>query len=485
MRALPAAERHFRVSRQPRKGRAMKYGGSSGSLATPMPHEKWIADIPASRLYELLLWLAFVGAMVPDSEVLMAPGAKRILLYSSLLSGILFIALSVRHIRNIGEYIRLNQGYWLLLSIILVCFCGTCAGILIGGPRVFKDLCIHSLVPYGAAVLMLAPADKNTRDRLVVTFKRQIFVAAVFGVFAIRHTQMAGMFNVFDRQTWYESYEKSAYIMLCALPFLAGYAVGKRNLRTVLLLAFAYLMFIVLSLRGANRASLVIAFLVIPSCVLAIYWKRNGFARVSVFMAKSLLVISLFFALVRIAAPSLISELRLDASAAYSIFRFTQSYDVSSTKDVKAGVKKSVAKEARISRGAEARDFIKSLEFPEHIIGKGFGIMWYSSFWGVYWPIVHVGPLHLVLKGGLILAVTYYLLFFFTVMTSWRHSVSDPVATGCFVYIICWIAQFHLYGAQDPSYNTYVFWLIAGMALSCGMHKKRDVQTRRTRKKSR
>ena len=455
----------------------MNLADTSDTLAVPMPHGKSIADIPVARLYEILIWLAFVSLIAPDSDAFMGPGMRRILIYSSYLCGISLIALSFRQIVNIGEYARINPGYWLLVSMMLICFSCTCIGILSGGSEVIQYLFLDSLIPYGAAVLMLPPASKDTRDRLVITFQRQVLAASFFSVYAIHRTQMSGMMIAFNRDAWYDSFEKSAFTMLGLLPFLAGYAVGKRRLKTVLIVAFGYLMFIVLSLRGANRSSLVVAFVVIPFCVLAVYWKGKGLLRVSFFMAKSLIVIVVFFVVIRIVAPSLISGMNLGVSAAVSMYRFTETYDVSSVQDVKSGVESSVTKEAQFSRGAEAEDFVNSLEFPEHVIGKGFGIKWYSSFWGKDWPLVHIGPLHLVYKGGFVLLVTYYLLFLFTVIRSWKYSDSDPVAMGCFVFLIAWIARFHLYGPQEPDHSTYVFWLIVGMALSCGSRQKRHCQT--------
>src|SRR5208337_84108 len=77
--------------------------------------------------------------------------------------------------------------------------------------------------------------------------------------------------------------------------------------------------------------------------------------------------------------------------------------------DIALGMEESFLGELEHSRGAEAMEFISRSTPYTWFFGNGWGGSWNSTVMaqGGDWYIVHIGPLHMVLKGGVLLAVFY------------------------------------------------------------------------------
>ena len=232
-----------------------------------------------------------------------------------------------------------------------------------------------------------------------------------------------------------------------------------------------FVLTIVLSLRGTARALTVINLLIIPITVLAVSWRHRGFYHIFK-STKNIVFITFSVTLFLSISPDLLNRFEIISSFQATLYRLTGLVEWTGTQEMKAGLLNQINSEIDISRGAEARDFIKSLNWFEYIFGKGFGTLWYSEFWGQYWPIVHSGPFHLIFRGGFILLIICYSILFSAIKISWRNSKTNAVAMGCFVYLITWSAKFISYGADESSYYLYVFWLIIGLAFSTEIDRK-------------
>ncbi len=127
--------------------------------------------------------------------------------------------------------------------------------------------------------------------------------------------------------------------------------------------------------------------------------------------------------------------------------------------------------EAPESRWTEAEEFVRTASWKTWLVGEGIGGTWRSEYMasdfdGARWPMVHFGPLHLVLKGGLPLLVLYHVLFAMIVIRLWRASRRDPVAGAVLVYAIFTYLGFLSHGPAVHRYSTYFAWVVFGIAFA-------------------
>jgi len=132
------------------------------------------------------------------------------------------------------------------------------------------------------------------------------------------------------------------------------------------------------------------------------------------------------------------------------------------------GLRDSVIDELERSRGAEVREFISKSSLHTWVFGHGFGGVWKSDLMmqGADWPMVHFGPLHLVLRGGILLSVLYMYLFFVAIKRSWIVCKYEPFAASCFCYLIYYMVDFMKHGPVLNAYQFYIVWLVLGFGLS-------------------
>ena len=270
------------------------------------------------------------------------------------------------------------------------------------------------------------------------------------------------------------SYEKPALMVLLSLvPFFLGFVVKQGDKKTILAALSGYIVCIALGLRGTSRATMLVVFLVIPLSVLAVNWKYRGMRQIS-FLFKSAIFVGLILGSVFLIRPNFIAKLDLSDAWKQTSFRLTGHKEWAGAAEMKRGMMDRINRQMVDVRGAEARDFLDNATWFEYVAGNGFGVKWYSQFWGREWGIVHIGPVHLIYRGGIPLLVTYFLLLLFALRASWRNCGSDPVAMGCFVYLMVWTAKFFSYGAHQSSYYNYIFWLVVGLAFATDIKGKQE-----------
>ena len=127
--------------------------------------------------------------------------------------------------------------------------------------------------------------------------------------------------------------------------------------------------------------------------------------------------------------------------------------------------------EAPESRWTEAEEFVRTASWKTWLVGEGIGGTWRSEymaedFEGYAWPMVHFGPLHLVLKGGLPLLVLYHALFAMIAIRLWRASRRDPVAGAVLIYAVFTYLGFLSHGPAVHRYSTYFAWVVFGIAFA-------------------
>jgi hypothetical protein len=133
------------------------------------------------------------------------------------------------------------------------------------------------------------------------------------------------------------------------------------------------------------------------------------------------------------------------------------------------GLAASINDEVDNSRGLEAQEFISKATPFMWMFGHGMGGTWRSDVMngGSTWPMVHFGPLHMVLKGGLIMAFLYMGMFLVAIWRSWRALGSNPWAITSLSCLVFYCSDFLKHGPVVHSYYNSLNWLVLGIGLSC------------------
>ena len=422
-------------------------------------------NVSKLRVIELLLWSIFLGSIITS-----AINSSRNINYPLVQFAVAsLLILSFKYFKYIPYYTRFNKGYWFIYPMLIICVYGTILGRLMGAYS-FSAWIFDSLFIYAGALLILLSSQENIRNRLLVIFKWQFIVAILFGLYALL-TSPSFQEIIGNKMVWVNSYEKPALTMLALAPFFLGFVVKKGDKITLLIAILGYVVYIVIALRGTVRTLLIVNFLIIPLAVLAVNWQHRGFKQIYPFI-KTAFMIGSIIGIILLFSPDYFNRMKISNAFSATLQRLTGYVEWVGVTEMKVGLLNKVTQEATYARGGEAKDFINSLNWFEYIFGKGFGMLWYSEFWGKYWPLVHSGPFHLIFRGGIPLLITYYLIFFSALKVSWRNSSTDPIAMGCFVYLVSWGVKFLSYGADQSSYYLYVFWLVIGLSFSTDIYRK-------------
>lgn len=417
--------------------------------------------IPTGTIIEVLLWINFVGGYT--WYFLWAFPAIRFLYYLTVHgTGVLLIIISFKYINYFKTYAKLNFAYLFLLPMSLICFLGTILGIFRGAS--LEMGLFNSLLPYAGAFLILLPAHEYNRERILVVFRQQFVLCVLFSLMVIPYALSSG---ILSRDEWFLSVEIIALQSLFLLPFFAGFCLVKKNWKLTFITVLGYGMWILYSTRGMMRNLFILGILVIPIAIFLLIWKDKSIIGQINFLFKFLLIICLFIVSFSVYRPDVVSQFQNRNAFSGILRRLTGNEEWSGdASEMIIRLKNQIDDEIENSRGAEALDFINNLSLIDYLAGKGFGTSWPSSLYGENRYMIHIGPLHLIFKGGIPLLITYYVFFLSALVSSFRNSLRDPVAMGCFVFLCVNAVSFISYGAQTSNYGTYVTWIIFGLALS-------------------
>jgi hypothetical protein len=422
------------------------------------------------RFVETVLWVMFISQIL--NSLVYSGGEKSALYfytyYTTQIGGIILILLSSRYLVFLPSYERLNRGFWLLRPMIFIIFYASVVGLILGiVPRDFIYLC---LLPFGSSLLILLPAHHEIKKRLIRIFSLQIVMAICLGIYGIVNSHLESI-SIASRDIWYQSPEAMAANSLFAVPLLiAGF--GKIRMWQVAAALGAYVLYIYMSFRGLNRASIVVYCLILPAALLAVMLKGRGLTGKILLLSKGVAVLVLI--LLTISLLSNVSLLWHDNAVNQMLFRFTSSREWLGLSEMSNRTFQRFSSEVQDIRGAEIKDFLSFIEPWVYVVGRGFGTTWYSRYWGTDWDIVHSGPFYLIFRGGIPLLITYLLLVLGAWRRSWLNATHDWVARGCFAYLTCRLFSFIFYGAYVSEYTYFAFWLIVGMAMSSSPYSRRN-----------
>lgn len=422
--------------------------------------------IHTAFLVEALLWINYLGVYaVYLSE------SKFITYFSVHGTAIILILISLRYLKDLGTYIKLSYAYLFIFPMLIICFVASIMGFLQNSS--VNDNFLNSFLPYASVVLILLPAQEKIRSRLLIMFRYQFIFAVTFALYILfTKTIHSGLMS---RAEFYLSYEIIALQMLFLMPFFVGFSIGDRDWKYRLITLLGYLMWVIFSLRGMMRSPSLQAVVFIPLAILLVNFRYRGIVGQLGFWFKMTLFICLFLVFAVVLQPDLVSKLQIINASAGTLQRFTGSSSLNGGTDLKSGLMNSmVTYEMENSRGAEIQDFMKDAGLIDFVAGRGFGSTWYSTLFGEERSMIHVGPFHLILRGGIPLLITYFVFFLTALLSSWKNSRTSPIAMGVFVFLCVRLVSFMSYGAQISSFTTYLFWLMIGLALSTNSLKGKD-----------
>lgn len=322
-------------------------------------------------------------------------------------------------------------------------------------------------LPFVGGVAMLLGESPELFDRLIRVFMRQTYIGMLFTTYIL----------IFDRPSsrgdWNGTYgdgiAKLAARSLYAVPFLLPYFASLSRTNTFLLVT-AYFELILLHITGANRGPVIALVIVLPALLVIIVQRREGSPR------SLLRLVQIAFLLLIIVAPlANLLALQNPDLGAYADDRFNETLTRmvggdadEGLGDLSEGALETSKEEftGTSSRGGELRDFISQLEPVDLIVGRGFGGTWISQFWGLEWSMVHIGPGHLVLVGGLPLLIVFLLIGWRALASGWRLLPTNIVAPGALIFMVLFLLGFVQHGAFQEDNELFVFWLCAGLLLA-------------------
>jgi hypothetical protein len=116
-------------------------------------------------------------------------------------------------------------------------------------------------------------------------------------------------------------------------------------------------------------------------------------------------------------------------------------------------------------RATESQAFLDETVFLDYLIGRGFGGTWSSEYRGADWNMVHFGPLHFILLGGLPLLLTYLLVQGRALSGAWK-GLANEAALPALCQLVCYVESFIQHGPLDDSPAVILMWCSIGYGLA-------------------
>ena len=328
---------------------------------------------------------------------------------------------------------------------------------------------VMGFLPFMSASCMVLGEEPKLFEKLTQNLVHQLCFGALFALYIFIFDRP------FDRLEWAgpfgDGLAKMAGRSLYALPFvLPSLGLLKPFYRA--LLVFCWFASIGLQVMGANRGPVLTLVLILPMLIGLTWFKhpkaRQWIPRLGIALAIVMLIVAPLLNLAIANNPDFLTYVVSRGQETLGRFVGGAEHD-----DVFMASQSAwrISQEeflGHTSRGGELRDFFQQLEPIDWVCGRGFGGSWMSTFWGVPWKIVHVGPAHLILIGGLPLLMVFVVLVVKALFEAWSAIHRHPAAAGCFCYIVCFGVGFIQHGVLQDDNELFLFWLSLGLAYACG-----------------
>jgi hypothetical protein len=324
---------------------------------------------------------------------------------------------------------------------------------------------LYGIIPFSGALAIRAVRADFLFGKLVRAFTWQTAIAVAATAFVFL------FFPPHDRLEWNgpagNGLAKSVARCLFGVPFLAG-VHGMLSRRQRIWLGLGLLSWCALAISGSSRGLLLTLVGVIPAAAGAAAWKR-GYLRKYVGVTAVLTVLALLiagFGELGYTKSDYLSD-RWSESVAHLARLRADEVSVSSLSE---GTYETATDElfGQGARANELRDFVGQLDPRRVTFGEGFGGRWRSIFWGIDWPIVHFGPAHLVLQGGLPLLLAFLLVVGVAVWDAWASLATYAPAAGALAFLGTYLASFIQHGVPSDDPWICVLWVSIGLAFEGG-----------------
>jgi hypothetical protein len=410
------------------------------------------------------MWLAFIGlpirAFGVDSETIRNGGRLAIDI-----GGMALVLVGLSTLRGVAGS-RTGERYVPLAALMAASLLAAGTGLARGNALLLWT--VMGVLPFLSQLVVLAvPADEQFENRLFSLLIWQTALGVVFATYVILFEP------IYSRGAWNgangDGLGKTAARCLYATPFLLA-CVSRLKPWQTLLAVTAWLELTLLGVLGASRGLMTVTFGLIPMS-LAILALRTQ-ARVARIVRPLIVACVVLGAIVGVAGatgrwPDLLPY--FSDRWEQAVGRLTGSAPEDLTfQGAAAGTVDSAKREflEGSSRGGELADFLAQMKPLDYIFGRGFGGTWTSSYWGQEWLIVHVGPGHLLLVGGLPLLLAFSWVLIGSGVTAWRTLVRKPIVAGAFTYILIFTEGFLQHGAIQDEIEVYFFWVCVGLTMA-------------------
>jgi hypothetical protein len=413
------------------------------------------SSIRVSRALEVLLWCEFVnglavGYLAPEYDGAAASIAYRLVNWSYYIWPAALVAIVFFHAWPwaLAAY-RCNRGVVLLLPVGVAVVVAAALVPVNGTGDVLQDLA-RDVMPYGLGVVVLyGMVARDAGPRIIRAVSVQAGIAALFAAYLIvAHPIVSREEFLFRHHHALNLLTASALVVpvLDCLPLW-------RRVSAVMGLAAA----IAVSVIGQFRTQVIAFALIVPVMTVLLMASQSARRR------RLLGVVSLCAVMAVLLVPWAAQREELRTTWEGVLVRLIGTSDIGSVGLATVGA--DMARDYDRTRGGEAYDFVDSAHWGVWVVGAGGGATWYSRYWNMEWPIVHFGPLNLILRGGVFLAGGVLGLIAAALWAAYRNRAS-ALAGAVIVYLLAWLAGFTAHGPLPMDYNTVLLWLVIGIALS-------------------
>lgn len=408
------------------------------------------------------LWLAFAGLPVR------AFGAENELARNV---GRLFIDIGGMGLVSVGLFslsrvasAGLARGYVSTYVFLATCVLAAGTGLVRG--NAFLLWLVMGLLPFASALVVFAiPHDGRFGGRVLNLLMWQTVLGVILATYVILFEAIP------SRAVWNgpngDGIGKMATRCLYATPFLLA-CLSRLKQWQVLLAVTAWLELAVLGVLGASRGIMTVTFLLIPVFLYVVSVRAR--AKIGRIVGPFMVACVLLASAIGVAG----STGRWPDFGPYLQDRWEQAvgrltgnapedltFDLASSGTVDSAKREFLEGS---SRGGELEDFLSQMQTFDYIFGRGFGGTWFSTYWGQEWLIVHIGPGHLLLVGGVPLLLSFSWVLLSATLAAWRRLADDPIAAGVFLYVVVFVQNFLQHGAIQDEIEVFFFWVCVGLA---------------------
>jgi hypothetical protein len=403
------------------------------------------------RVFSALMWAIFaldiaLGVLAPETVLDSPSDVYRFVNFASWGVAVALVALGfVESARSRRRWPTTLQP---IAAFVLLTFLALILGVIFEVPDLAGGV-RNDVLPYVSAVLApLSATNPRIRARFVSAISIQIPIAGLYALYVILARPV-----VYRSDFTYAHYH--AVFLLMPLAFVFPLLNELSRWKQVASMG-ALAAMVVLNVFGQNRLAVANFLVVVPVGAFVLMSGSKGSGR------RTIGVIATGLALAAVAfqfipqSDDLLSAWSATVQRVFGVETLTEARG--------EGLGEMLNTEYSQARGLEAEDFIASAPGHVWLIGAGAGGVWQSGMRGTEWPMVHLGPLHMVLRGGLLYAGLFLFLNLAAIGRAWRHRARNSVAAGALLFLTVWVLGFLAHGPMAPGYGAFTFWTVLGLA---------------------